>query len=260
MAKKPGKLDATAVRNRVVEVKRMRFGEVKAHGTNPKDHMDYQRNVFRDAVQFVGFGTIPVAYYSERNGGALTWVDGHLRGDELPDYEGEVAILDITDEEAAFMLSTLDPIAALAQTNSERMAAILGQIHTDSDTLNEFLDSHREQAEEELSEVSDGSLLSLTNVTIADPTHVVGPGDVWTVGGHVLICAEVLTDWPVWVPYLKAHEETALFVPYPGPYAPVASKAEQHTMIMVQPDPYIAGHIIDRYAELHGEETVARHE
>jgi hypothetical protein len=260
MAKaKATKLLPADVRNRVKEVRRLRFGDILQHPTNPKDHPDFQRQVFREGVTFVGFGSVPLAYASARNDGKLTWVDGNMRGDELPDYEGEVAILDIDDEEAAFLLVTLDPIAALAQANAERMAQTLESIHTDSEVLNSFLEEYGQEMADALGETGDGSLLALTEITIADPKHAVAPGEVWTVGAHVLLCLDVITDWPIWTEHLRANAPNAVFLPYPGPYVPVTSKADQHIFIMVQPDPYIAGHILDRYAELFGEEQVKRY-
>ena len=207
----------------------------------------------------MGFGSVPLAYASERNGGKLTWVDGNMRGDELPDYVGEVAVLDINDEEAAFLLASLDPIAALARTNAERMAQTLESIRTDSDVLNAFLEEYGQELEEASGETGDGSLLALTDITIADPKHVVSTGEVWSVGVHVLLCVDVITDWPIWTEHLRANAPNSVFLPYPGPYIPVTSKAEQHIFVMVQPDPYIAGHILDRYAELFGEDQVQRY-
>lgn len=103
---------------------------------------------------------------------------------------------------------------------------------------------------------SDGSLLALTNVVIDDPRYVVEPGDTWAVGAHILICADVMTGWKIWLPHLAGDE--TLFVPYPGPFAPLSIRAEKHCMVMVQPDPYIAGHILDRFAEQHGSESVSK--
>lgn len=107
-------------------------------------------------------------------------------------------------------------------------------------------------------ERSDGSLLERVNITIADPTHVVETGDVWSVGPHLLICVEVLTEWETWVPYLDG--EDCIFAPYPGAFVPLTLKAEEKRLVMVQPDKYIAGHILDRYSEIYGEGEVQKHD
>ncbi len=99
------------------------------------------------------------------------------------------------------------------------------------------------------------SVLAALDVSIADPRHAVKPGDIWYLGErHVLICECVLTGWPVWSKYLT--EDEAVFCPFPGPFVPLSMKADEAPFVMVQPDPYAAGHLLDRYADVHGEEAV----
>jgi hypothetical protein len=49
-----------------------------------------------------------------------------------------------------------------------------------------------------------------------------------------------------------------LFAPYPGSFVPLTVKGEEHELIMVQPDAYIAGHILDQYVTAKGEGSVSR--
>jgi hypothetical protein len=103
---------------------------------------------------------------------------------------------------------------------------------------------------------SDGSLLALLNVAIAEPEHQVNKGEVWRLGDrHVLIIAEVLTEWQQWRDYLK---DDVIFAPYPGPFVPLTIKAEGRSLVMVQPDSYIAGHILDQYALAKGADSVEK--
>ena len=88
---------------------------------------------------------------------------------------------------------------------------------------------------------------------IADPKTKVATGQVWHLGEHVLICGSVIAGWPTWSPFLK---DEALFCPYPGPFVLISRKAAVHPLVLVQPDAYIAGHVIDRYIEVHGEKQV----
>lgn len=116
-----------------------------------------------------------------------------------------------------------------------------------------------EEAEDETTEISDGSLLALLDITIAEPRHQVTIGDVWQVGPHVLVVADVLTDWPLWTKYLTGNE--VIFAPYPGPFVPLTLRAERvKRIVMVQPDRYIAGHILDHYEEVHGAAQVVKHD
>lgn len=106
---------------------------------------------------------------------------------------------------------------------------------------------------------SDGSLLALAKVTIAEPQHIVERGELWKLGKgpktHLLVCADVLTEWPQWVGFLQ---EGDVLAPYPGPFVPLSAKAMEGRLVMVQPDSYIAGHILDQWCAVHGEHAAER--
>jgi hypothetical protein len=100
------------------------------------------------------------------------------------------------------------------------------------------------------------AMLKLVDVTIADPHHQVESGDRWLLSDrHHLICVGIMREWAAWQPFLKPG---VLFCPYPGVFVPFGERAKDHTLLMVQPDTYIAGHILDRYAEVHGEPAVQK--
>jgi hypothetical protein len=65
----------------------------------------------------VGFARSLLAY--ELPDGSLKLIDGHLRRDLDPDMEVDVEVLDVTDEEARTLLLSIDPLAALAQTQHQ---------------------------------------------------------------------------------------------------------------------------------------------
>ena len=65
-----------------------------------------------------------IAYESERHGG-LTLIDGHLRHEEADDVAWPVLVLDVNDEEADQLLLTLDPLAAMAETDPSALLALL---------------------------------------------------------------------------------------------------------------------------------------
>ena len=51
--------------------------------------------------------------------GRLKLIDSHLRRDLDPDLEVDVEILDVNDEEARALLLSIDPLAALAETQGQ---------------------------------------------------------------------------------------------------------------------------------------------
>ena len=65
-------------------------------------------------------------------------IDGHLRAETTPDLEVPVLILDVTDEEADKLLLTIDPLAAMAESDSERIKALLATVRTNSPAVEEL--------------------------------------------------------------------------------------------------------------------------
>lgn len=99
-----------------------------------------------------------------------------------------------------------------------------------------------------------GTLLSRMDITIADPRHLVAKGDHYVLAGrHHLLCVGVMAEWQKWTHLLSAG---SIFVPYPGPFAPFGERVDKHALVMVQPDPYTAGHILDRYEDAHGADAI----
>lgn len=140
----------------------------------------------------------------------------------------------------------------------------LGGIGFDVPDLDEALALWRNLGNEEEEEgqgsgnPSDGSLLALANVTIDEPSHIVERGEVWQLGRgpirHVLVCADVLSEWPQFVGILEEGDASStIFASYPGPFVPLSAKAKECRLVMVQPDSYIAGHILDQWCAVHGE-------
>lgn len=202
-------------------------------------------------------GWVQQVIVNQRTGHLL---DGHLRVSlALKKNEATIPVVyvDVSPEEERLVLASLDPIAGLAGIDHEKQTELLAQVSTDFGK--EFVDEMSEAFGLDTNAggkpSSDGSLLSIVDIALGEPKHTVTTGDVWKVGRHVLICADVVTGWPAWKDYL---EPGVLFAPYAGPFVPVTVKAEEHRLLMVQPDPYIAGHTLDRAAEVIGDSAIAK--
>jgi len=102
---------------------------------------------------------------------------------------------------------------------------------------------------------STGELLALVDITIGEPRHVVAHSEVWRLGQHVLVVADVVTECKLWLPHVK---DGVLFAPYAGPFVAMSQKADLQKIVMVQPDKYIAGHILDRYEDIFGAEAIRK--
>lgn len=93
------------------------------------------------------------------------------------------------------------------------------------------------------------ALLGLAGVTVGEPDHQVTTGQVWKLGRHHLAVVGVFDGWPTWAPLLT---EGAVFLPYPSLLAPFAQRVRDRALVMVQPEPYLAGHLLDKWARVTG--------
>src|SRR5436305_2022001 len=92
-----------------------------------------QRAALEATLDDVGFARSLLAY--ELPDGRLKLIDGHLRADLDPDARVTVEVLDVNDDDARKLLLTIDPLAALAQTDQDALAALRQVTATDQAAL-----------------------------------------------------------------------------------------------------------------------------
>src|SRR4030088_1362533 len=102
------------IRNRIQAHRRVRAGDLVPHELNFRLHPQGQPKALQALYRAGGLPRALVAY--ELPDGRLKLIDGHLRRDLDPDMEVEVEVLDVTEDEARALLLSIDPLAALAQT------------------------------------------------------------------------------------------------------------------------------------------------
>lgn len=105
------------IRNRIKAHRRVRAGDLVPHEWNFRTHPDAQKKALQAIYEEVGFARSLLAY--ELPDGRLKLIDGHLRQGIDPDMEVDVEILDVNDEEARALLLSIDPLAALAETQAQ---------------------------------------------------------------------------------------------------------------------------------------------
>ena len=121
------------IRNRIKSHRRVRAGDPVPHEWNFRLHPELQKAALPAIYQEVGFARSLLAY--ELPDGRLKLIDGHLRRDIDPDMEVDVEILDVNEEEARKLLLTIDPLAALAETQEQLHQRLLEQTPTDNNAL-----------------------------------------------------------------------------------------------------------------------------
>ena len=103
----------------------MPASELLPHENNPRIHGSFQKEALIALGREVGFARSLLGYRDAL--GRVRLIDGHLRREVLGNGEVCVEILDVTDDEARKLLLSIDPLAALAETELVRShTTILG--------------------------------------------------------------------------------------------------------------------------------------
>jgi hypothetical protein len=105
------------IRDRVKGFRRVRASKLADHPSNWRIHPPPQKAALRDLLKEIGIADALIVRETSQG---LMLIDGHLRKSLDPNIEWPVLILDLDEVEADKMLLTLDPLALMAETDSEK--------------------------------------------------------------------------------------------------------------------------------------------
>jgi hypothetical protein len=125
------------IRDRIRELRRVAASELLPNPRNWRTHPRKQREALQGILAEIGYADALLA--RETDDGRLMLIDGHLRAETTPQSVVPVLVLDVNEEEANKLLVTLDPLAALAGTDSELLSGLLGEVKTESAGLGQML-------------------------------------------------------------------------------------------------------------------------
>ncbi|MDP9201130.1 MAG: DNA modification methylase [Gemmatimonadota bacterium] len=175
---------AAPVRDRIVEFRRVRAGDLAPNPANWRRHPERQRRALRALLREVGYADALLARLAP--GGTLVLFDGHLRQSLDPDQVVPVIVTDLTEAEAEKLLLTLDPLAGLAVADPAVLGDLLDRVETSSSAVRALLDDLARKARLPLR-------LGLTDPEDIPPltrTPRARLGDVWELGEHRIACAD----------------------------------------------------------------------
>ena len=132
-----GHPEQVKIQDRIRELRRIRARDLLPNPKNWRRHPKAQSAALRALLAEIGYADALLA--RELPDGRLMLIDGHLRAETTPDAVVPVLILDVSDAEADKILMTLDPLAALAEPDIERIKALLQTVRTDSPAVEELL-------------------------------------------------------------------------------------------------------------------------
>lgn len=130
---------STSWRNRIVGEAEVAPDQLLAHPSNFRTHPGSQAAALRDILRQVGW--VQRIIVNRRTGHIL---DGHLRVDEARKaWAASVPVLyvDLAADEERVILATLDPLAAMAETDAAQLDALLREVTTESPAVMAMLDA-----------------------------------------------------------------------------------------------------------------------
>ena len=124
------------IRDRIVDFRRVPARTLIPDSRNWRRHPPSQRDALSGVLREIGFADALLARETDEG---LVLIDGHLRADLSPDMDVPVLVLDLDEEEAAKLLLTLDPLAAMAQPDNDALGALLASVMFQDDAINAML-------------------------------------------------------------------------------------------------------------------------
>jgi len=202
------------IRDRILEFRRVPAPELLANPKNWRRHPKAQADALRGLLSEIGYADALLA--RELPDGQLMLIDGHLRKETTPDAQLPVLVLDVNAEEADKLLLTLDPLASLAESDAERIGALLQTVRTDSLAVEDLFrraagdriwNLIHPQSEPPAQIDQAGELQKKWNTE---------DGQLWRIGDHRLLCGDATKAEDV--ARLMGNERAILFATDP-PYA-----------------------------------------
>jgi len=223
---------STKIRDRIKELRRVKARELVKNPKNWRTHPAAQARALGALLTEIGYADALIA--RELPDGQLQLIDGHLRAETTPNTEVPVLVLDVTAEEADKLLLTLDPLAAMAETDTGRIKALLEAVRTDDEAVQELL---RRTAGERLwrtlhpQEVEEVAI-ALERADEMKAQWGTQSGQLWKIEEHRLICGDCTDETVIARLWGKCDDRRLRLIwtdcPYGVKYAEKSAWLNQH--------------------------------
>jgi hypothetical protein len=146
-------MNTLKIRDRIVEIKEIPGNQIRPNPLNWRVHPPSQVGAMKGILAEIG--SVDVLKVVPLPDGAYQLVDGHLRAEIMGDQPIRCAVLDLTEAESREVLATFDPLGALAERNQEMLDDLLEGLDSDSEALQELLDTLKTEEPPPVDEWSD---------------------------------------------------------------------------------------------------------
>ena len=176
-------------KNRIIGSGEEQLDQIMFNPRNWRIHPMHQQNALKGVLEEIGW--VQQVIINKRTGNLI---DGHLRC-QLAAREGNetipVVYVDLSEEEEALVLSTLDPIAGMAVTDKEKLDDLFRQFNSDNENVQKLIS---EIAEKEKLEFGKKDIEDVEpQIDRAEELRVkrgVQTGQMWKLGEHKIICGD----------------------------------------------------------------------
>jgi hypothetical protein len=133
-------MDHGIVGDRIKDFRRVSVSDLIPNPKNWRTHPPSQQTAMAGLLEEIGYADALIAYETDEG---LVLIDGHLRAETTPDAIVPVLVLDVTEEEADLILTTLDPISVMAGSDQSILVNLLDNIESDDSRVSQLLENIR---------------------------------------------------------------------------------------------------------------------
>jgi len=174
--------------NRIVGYGEELLDQILFNPANWRVHPGAQQEALKGVLEEVGWVQNVIV---NKTTGHL--IDGHLRC-QLAAREGAktipVTYVEVSQAEEDLILASLDPIAAMATTDKQKLEELLKGIDSESDAINKLLEDVAEANKIELHEFEETPEPQIDKAEELRVKLGVETGQLWQLGEHRLICGD----------------------------------------------------------------------
>ena len=239
--------------NRILRSENVKVSDIVFNPGNWRIHPSNQRKALDGILTEIGW--VQQVIINQTTGNLI---DGHLRvllAAENEQEEIPAIIVELSQDEEDKILTTFDPVNQMAVADKKKLYELIKSVKTNNEQINALLNetARKEKILLQESDEKGERLNSIDDIVIEDPTNKVSKNDIYRLGEHVLACCEVVDSWSNWINYLT---DDMLLLPYPGVY--VFAIKIKRSMLLIQPNEYIASQLLDHYIYLYGDTMVEK--
>ncbi len=179
---KPTRTKSLRFRTRVVGLRSVKASDLKRHPRNWRRHPPFQRKALDEILTRIGFAGALIARVDDE--GDLVLIDGHLRREVAGDELIPVVVVDVDEAEADLLISTWDPLGALATADPEALADLIARQKDASEVLRRLMARTLAEAGPVIRQRDPDDAPALPR------TPSTRPGDLLVLGSHRVLCAD----------------------------------------------------------------------